>query len=133
MWRILFCVGLLGACGTDTGCPESTASYCSAHGGCSQSPPLTWQAAQDPRNWGCSSCPSPTTRMLLLTCPDASTAIFAGIDTGTTYHYDTRGMLDRITAYGIRRRTCIAGDIPDPGEEPAGNCTQMELDVCCTP
>lgn len=133
MWRVICCVALLGACGTDTGCPESIASYCAANGGCAAAPPLTWAAAQDPRSWGCSTgCPSPNSRLILDTCARGSTAIRAGTDTGTEYHYDASGMLDRITSYGIDRRRCVAGDVADPGQDTTG-CMSMMLDLCCPP
>ena len=125
---------LLAAC-ADTGCPQSISSYCADHGGCAESPPLTWQAAQDPVNWGSPAPPCAQTcgQVLLESCAKSSTAIMHGVDDGTDYVYDESGMLERITNYVMARRTCVAGDITDPGPPLAAapGCTSQTVDLCC--
>ena len=134
MWRAVVGLTLLAAC-SDTGCPESISSYCAAHGGCTQDPPLTWQAAQDPANWGSPAPPCAQTcgTLVLSTCNGVKTAVVHYVDTGTEYSYDASGMLDRITNYGTGGRHCEAGDVADPGfPDPAG-CTSQMIGLCCMP
>jgi len=117
-------LGAVG-CGTEQppdSCPE-TIDQCLSSGDCGGAP-TTWQAAQDPHNWGYSFCDTSLSFVSLTACPSYEEAIVSHIDAGDDYYYDSEGRLLRVDHFTIGRTTCVAGDAARPSMTTAG-CTYL--------
>ena len=120
------------ACGTDGSktdrCPE-TIEQCVANGDCAGTP-LTWPAAQDPRNFGWTFCSSSNDFFMAFSCPTYKAVSLSYIDTSDEYDYNVAGMLVRVDHRGINVNICLEGDIAQPSAQPS-DCTSIASGNIC--